>query len=69
MHTIDCLLIQIGCIATSAILHYFFTAAFSWLVVEILAAIFFRWASKHCWSFIIFFLLGWGKTAYSKRFS
>lgn len=52
---------QIGCIATSAILHYFFTAAFAWLFCEVMAIVFFPWVSKNPTSFLLFFVVGWGK--------
>ena len=54
-------LFQIGCIATAAILHYFFTAAFSWAFCESLVLVFYPLCAKYCGSFILIFLIGWGE--------
>ncbi len=51
---------QVGCAAVAGFLHYFFTAAFSWLMCEGLLLIFFTRFSQNPGFFFIISIIGWG---------
>jgi hypothetical protein len=53
---------RIGCAVVAALLHYFFTAVFCWMLCEgimlyLMLVLVFNRISKKWW---LFFLLGWG---------
>lgn len=54
---------RIGCVAVAGLLQYFFTAAFTWLLLEGLLLVFFQTFSKYCGLFVIVFIAGWGLPA------
>ena len=59
------LLLQAGCVAVAALLQYFFTASFSWMLCEaiilsvMLVVADFQRISKVWW--LVLFIFGWGE--------
>ena len=54
--------LQASCIAVAGILHYFFTGAFAWLFCESIVITLFGWVSRRWGAFLLFLLVGWGKS-------